>query len=59
MFMDEPVGQARRPATPALAVEDVTKRYARRVAIEKLVRTNSALTPVYMAGIGTVYQVSP
>jgi len=30
-----------------------------RLAIEKLVRTNTALTPVYMAGIGTVYQVSP
>jgi hypothetical protein len=30
-----------------------------RLAIEKLVRTNAALTPVYMAGIGTIYQVSP
>jgi ABC-2 type transport system ATP-binding protein len=36
MFMDEPTSEAGGLATQAVAVEDVTKRYTRRVALEKL-----------------------
>jgi ABC-type multidrug transport system ATPase subunit len=36
MFMDEPTSEAAGLATQAVAVEDVTKRYARRVALENL-----------------------
>jgi ABC-2 type transport system ATP-binding protein len=36
MFMDELVGETRGPSTPAVSVEDVTKRYPGRVAVEKL-----------------------
>jgi ABC-type multidrug transport system ATPase subunit len=36
MFMDEPASEAGGLPTQAVAVEDVTKRYTRRVALEKL-----------------------
>jgi ABC-2 type transport system ATP-binding protein len=36
MFMDEPASEAGGLPTQSVAVEDVTKRYTRRVALEKL-----------------------
>jgi ABC-type Fe3+/spermidine/putrescine transport system ATPase subunit len=55
MFMDELVGETRGPSTPTVSVEDVTKRYPGRVAVEKLsltVLAGEALAARGVSGCG-------
>jgi hypothetical protein len=53
--------KSRRLEYVYFTTEDMSRETgeADRKAIEKLVRSNPALTPVYTAGIGTVYRVLP